>query len=139
MNPPEELGPESPLLLLRFTLGRATFGVDIEQLATISVYGGEVGDDLCWLHRELGYRAAPPYRDPRILSVKGDKAKGLRSYRLITEAPEEVREFDWRDIRPFPPLLEPCLGSRGLWGVLPFDNAMILLLDCHRLNISEKI
>lgn len=125
-------------MLLRFSLGKATFGIDIEQLAAISAYQGEEGEDLRWLHRTLGYAEAPAYRAPRILSVKNDGANSPRPYRLVIEEPEDVREFDWRQIRPFPALLEPFLHPRGLWGVLPFDGTMILLLDCHRLTADIK-
>jgi len=136
MSTPGGVDQELPFILLLFSLGNATFGIDIEQLAAISVYRGEEGDDLCWLHRVLGYEEPPPCRAPRILSVKGNGPGELRPYRLVINAPDDVREFDWRDIRLFPALLEPFISSRGLWGVLPVDGTMVLLLDCHRLNAA---
>lgn len=136
MSAPGAVDQPPPLTLLHFFLGGAAFGVDIEQLAAIGVYRGEEDDDLYWLHRALGYETPPPYRAPRILSIKDNGAGELKPYRLIIEAPEDVREFDWRQIRPVPPLLAPRLNARGLWGVLPLAGTMILLLDCQRLNLS---
>lgn len=122
-----------PLQLLCFSLGPALFGIDLEQLARISVYRGEEGEDLFWLHRLWAYPAPPVYADPRILAVKGEASRDGRPYRLVIDAPREVLEIDWRKIRPLPPLLAPQLLPRGLWGVLPLAESLLLLLDCRRL------
>lgn len=120
------------LELLLFSFNNAWFGIDIEQLAAITPYREDEGDDSVSLERIFGGRP-PSYREPRIISVKGDGAGKIPPYRLLIEAPEDIRNVDWREVRPLPPLLEPLLRRRGVWGVLPLDERLILLLDCHRM------
>lgn len=119
--------------LLLFSFNNAWFGIDIEQLASISPYQDDDGDDLISMEQLFGGKPRS-YREPRIISVKGDGAGKMPPYRLLIEAPEDIRNVDWRDIRPLPPLLEPLIRRQGVWGVLPLAERLILLLDCHRID-----
>ncbi len=119
--------------LLLFSFNNAWFGIDIEQLAAITPYRDDEDDDLVSLERIFGGQPRS-YREPRVISVKGDGAGKMPPYRLLIEAPEDIRNVDWRDVRPLPSLLEPFIRRLGVWGVLPLDERLILLLDCHRID-----
>lgn len=117
--------------LLLFSLGGVHFGVDAGQVTGVAVYDGEQADDLFWLHEELEYgAAAATYVAPTVVTVR---TGCVPSYRVIIDKMEDVAELSQNDIRPFPALLEPFTLRKGLWGILPRNGSMVLLLDFQRL------
>ena len=122
---------QSWLNLLLFSVGKACFGVDLEQIDGMAEHSGELAADLHWLHEALGFGDEPtPYRLPRVLSIKTDSGQ---PYRVIIDNMEEIAEFRWTDITPFPALLEPQILKRGMWGVVQRDGQIILLVDFQRI------
>lgn len=117
--------------LLLFSVCGVHFGVDAEQVAGISVYDGEQSDDLFWFHEELEYGdPAAPYFSPMVVTIR---TGGEQSCRVIIDSMEDIAEFSLNDIRLFPALLEPFSLRRGLWGILPQNGRMIVLVDFKRL------
>jgi chemotaxis signal transduction protein len=51
---------------------------------------------------------------------------------------EDIAECDRNDIRLFPELLEPVALRNGMWGILPRDGRMVLLVDFQRLIKKKK-
>ena len=116
--------------LLLFSVGGVHFGADAGQVAGIAVYDGEQADDLFWFHEEFEYGdAALTYSSPTVVTIR---TTGVPSYRLIIDSMEDIAEFSQNDIRLFPALLEPFAIRRGLWGVLPRNGIMVLLVDFQR-------
>jgi len=125
-------GPgESPLHLLLFSVGGVRFGVDLEQVSAMSAYGGEQGEDLFWFHEEMAYGEEPvPYGSPTVIAIRtGDE----RPYRVIIDSMEDIASFSLHRIRLLPALVEPLALRRGIWGVLPRDGDLVLLVDFRRL------
>jgi hypothetical protein len=119
------------LNLLLFSVGGVHFGIDAEQALGTAADEGEEADDLFWFHEELGFgNGAIKYLSPTVITVR---AGGKRQYRVVIDAMEDVTEFDINAIRPFPIILEPFVLRKGMWGVLPRDGRMTMLLDFTRL------
>jgi chemotaxis signal transduction protein len=121
--------------LLLFSVGGVHFGVDSEQVSGIAAYDGESADDLFWFHEELEYGIGPaPYVSPTVVTIRsGDE----RSYRVIIDSMEDIAEFGMSDIHLFPELLEPFTIRMGLWGILPKNGIMVLLVD-FQLLLKQK-
>lgn len=126
---------EAYLNLFLFTVGGVHFAVDAEQAVGMVPYAGEEAADLFWAHEELGFVNVPAScQSPTIVTIR---TKGAQSYRVIIDAMEDIAEFDRNDIKLFPELLEAAALRNGMWGVLPRDGYMVLLVDFQRL-IQEK-
>ncbi len=52
---------------------------------------------------------------------------------VIIDTMEEIVEVSVKEIQPFPRLLTPLLLKQGMWGVLPWREKMVILLDCNLL------
>ena len=153
--------------LLLVPSGGAWFGFDLEQLSAIDQSPGDAGSGeegeqaplpfhLLLGHGIKGVEVAetegrgelqvaepceinPGYRLPRIVTVREEQGRGRGSYRLLIEAPEDIKAVDWREIRPLPPLLEPFARRLGVWGVLPMaDGRLVLLIDCHAIKRGRR-
>ncbi len=121
--------------LLLFSVGGICFGAETGQVTEIAVYNGEKGEDLFWFHEEMGYAGKTvTYQSPVIVTIKSGTAS---PYRVIIDSMEDITEFSQSDITLFPPLLEPFVLRRGLWGLLPQQERIVLLLDFQRL-LREK-
>jgi len=119
------------LNLLLFSVCGVHFGVDAGQVSGIALYDGEQADDLFWFHEELGYgAAAATYISPTVVTIR---TGCVSSYRVIIDSMEDIIEFSQNDIRLFPSLLEPFALRKGLWGILPRNEIMVLLVDFQRL------
>lgn len=122
------------LNLLLFSVGGVRFGCDAEQLTGFAAWEGEEGGDLFRFHEELGFGRPVAYRSPTALSV-GTGGKG--SYRVLIDQLEEIAEFSIQKLRPLPPLLEPLALRKGIWGVLPLEAQLVLLVD-FQLLLKKK-
>ncbi|MDA8430231.1 MAG: hypothetical protein M0T70_13330 [Geobacteraceae bacterium] len=119
------------LNLLLFSVGGVHFGMDADLAAGMAAYNGEEAEDLFWFHKELEYcRDAFVYTAPFVVAVR---TADSTSYRVIIDAMEDVVEISMMHISPFPPLLEPLALRKGLWGILPRNGHMVLLVDLQRL------
>lgn len=123
--------PEMRLNLLLFAIEQVHFAIDADQVAAVNTYAGEQQDDLFWFHEVLGYGDKPVvYSAPVIVTIRTEHE---RTYRVIIDSMEDIAEFSHSSLRLFPPLLEPFALRSGMWGVLPRDGEMILLVDFKRL------
>lgn len=119
------------LNLLLFAIEHVHFAIDADQVAAVTTYAGEQQDDLFWFHEVLGYGDKPvAYSAPVIVTIRTDND---RKCRVIIDSLEDIAEFSQCSLRLFPPLLEPFALRSGMWGVLPRDGKMVLLVDFERL------
>jgi len=122
---------EKYLNLLLFSVRGVHFGIDAEQALETAAYDGEGADDLLWFHEELEFAmTSAVYAAPTIITVG---TRGGRQYRVIIDAMEDIAEYSWQDIRPFPAIMEPFTMRNGIWGILPRNGRMTLLVDFIRL------
>lgn len=118
---------EANLNLLLFSVQGVHFGIDAEQALQTAPYGGEEAGDLFWFHEELGFGTpSTVYLAPTVITVG---ARGGRQYRVIIDSMEDIAECSLNDIRPLPANLEPFTLQKGIWGILPRNGRMTLLLD----------
>ncbi|MDD2309643.1 MAG: hypothetical protein PHH91_08690 [Desulfuromonadaceae bacterium] len=118
--------------LLLFSLCGIHFGVDAGQVAGIELYAGEQNDDLFWFHEEIGFGdRSVRYSAPTVVTIRTGSAP---RYRLIIDKMEDIAAFSQNDIRLFPELLERFTLRNGLWGILPRNGSMVLLVDFKQLS-----
>lgn len=127
---------EIRLNLIMFSVGGVLFGVDAGLVAEITGFNDDEVEGSVWFHDALGYSCAPPdYLAPVIVSIR---TEGSRQFNVIIDAMEDIVEISVTDIRPFPPLLEQVVRSKGLWGVVERCGRLVLLVDFHLMQLSEK-
>ena len=91
----------------------------------VGILGGG-SDDLVWLHEELGIGNVAISRNRVVFKIKTGEGA---SYRVMTDQVTDIVETDCRDIHPMPPLIELFALKRGLWGVLPRNGRLVLVID----------
>ena len=124
------------LNLLLFSVSGVHFAVDADQVAEIADYDGEPTDDLFWFHEELAYGAQTAgYISPTVITVRTDDTP---LYRVIIDAMEDIAEFNLDDFQLFPPLLEPFVKRSGLWGILPRNGVLVLLVNFQHLLQQKR-
>ena len=111
---------------LFFSVGALDFCADAGQIESTALFDGDGAEELVWLHRELGYGASVEYLSPTILAIK---RSGDLPYHLVVDRMTDITEIDARDIVPLPPLLEPFAMKRGIWGIIPREKQMVLMID----------
>lgn len=122
---------EHYLHLLLFSLEDTWFGVDLEQIDTMSAYDGEPADDMHWVHDMLGFgRRQVAYKLPTVLTIKSLRGQ---PFRVIIDTMKTIGEYRWQDMIPCPALLEPYLIMHGIWGILPQSDTPVLLVDFQRI------
>lgn len=121
---------DDSLNLLLFSVWGVSFGIDADQVAEITAYKAET-EDLVWFHDEMGYGDKKlRYHSPTIVTIKTDREM---PYRVIIDSMQDITQFNWNDITPFPALMEPFSLQMGMWGILSRQGSMVLLLDFQRL------
>lgn len=117
--------------LLIFSVGGVVFAMDAAQAQKTSSYHGEEAEDLFFFHKEFGfgYREIT-YQAPAVITIKTMDGP---PYRIIIDSMEEISEFSLKNLRPFPPLLEPFTLRNGMWGILHRNGKMVLLVDFERI------
>lgn len=125
----------SLLNLLLFSVCGVHFGVDAGQVSAVTAYDGEQGGDLFWLHEMLDYGdAAAGYVSPAVVTIR---MAGAPPCQVVIDSMEDITEFSLNDIHLFPALLEPFAIKRGMWGILPLNGKMVLLVD-FQLLLKQK-
>lgn len=133
----EERQEANFLNLFLFSVGGVFFGIEADQVAEVTACKDEKADDLFWFHEEMGYGGkVVEYHSPATITIRSGR---VLPYRVIIDSMEDIAEFSCNDIRVLPPLLEPMALRRGIWGVLPQNGRMILLLDFKRLLRETEV
>lgn len=125
----------SGLNFILFEVGRVHFGIDAEQVLGISAFSGTMSEHLLWFHQLIDFGATTiSYRQPIVMALNntgGTPNPGTAG--VIIDTMEEIVEVSVKEIQPFPRLLTPLLLKQGMWGVLPWREKMVILLDCNLL------
>jgi len=116
---------EDKLQLLIVSIGKGRYGIDIEQIACLTNVDGNI------LSLGLGQLLAV---DPslecnysKMLLIKNSSKIPI----LISE-PEEVLSASITDIRKLPAILLVGAEEKGVWGLLPQEHEMIILVDFYK-------
>lgn len=119
------------LNLFLFSVGGIHFAIDAEQAVAMTPYAGEEAGDLFWFHEEIGFGdESITYDSPTIVTIR---TRDAHPYRVVIDSMEDIAEFRQNDIRLFPELLEPFTLRNGMWGILPRNGHLVLLVDILRL------
>ena len=128
--PPDPAGTGRDLRLLVFRLGALQFGVPAEQVAGLRGYGEAGAEPAVWFHALLGFPEAPRYRAPTAALVS---RMGRSPAWVVLDAIDDLLEVELDAVRPFPALAEAHALRRGMWGILPGQGRMVLLVDLDQL------
>ncbi|MBJ6727136.1 CheW domain-containing protein [Geomesophilobacter sediminis] len=126
------------LNLLLFQAAGVSFAADLEQIARMRDLAEEPDRaELHWFHEEIGMESVEPaqYGAPTVLTLRSDAAA---PFRIVVDAMEDIVEVPIGDIQPFPPLVAGRALENGLWGVIPRNGIMILLVDLERLAHGNR-
>jgi len=124
-------GDSTGLEILLFRVGGVCFGVEADQVERVDSCGEGAQEGSFWFHDLVDFGEWPVvYRAPTLLLVKiAGEAVGV-----VIDAVRDIAEFGLDAIRPFPPLVEPFVLPKGMWGVLQLDEEIVPLLDFQRLR-----
>lgn len=135
MNSQSEIKIPDTLNLLVFSVGGVSFGIDADQVATISAYKSEGTANLVWFHKELDYGdKAVSYYSPTVVTIRSEAAL---PYQVVIDSMEDIIEYNQNEIHCFPKMLEQFALRKGIWGILLKNEKMVLLLD-FMLLLREK-
>jgi hypothetical protein len=126
MNQATGEGDGATLPLLRFCAGGILFCADAGQIESVAAWDGTAWDPFVWLRDELGCRGLTEHGAPVLLTVKTGKGP---PYRVAVDRMDDICQVACREIRPFPPLVEPFALEKGLWGVAFPGGQTALLID----------
>ncbi|MFP5223158.1 MAG: hypothetical protein ACLGSA_12785 [Acidobacteriota bacterium] len=120
-----------PLSVLLFRVGRGHYCASADQVASTAAYRpGDQDGALLWFHREMGCRAVPPPVAPVVASLRGGSGECRR---MVIGDLEDLVEISADEVRLLPPTVAPYVLRKGLWGVLPRQGRLYMLVDLNRL------
>jgi len=123
---------QNELQLLIISLGDRCYGIDIDQIAYLTNF--EPTETAVDLEQLL---AAGPFANchySRMLLIK----QKLQTPILINE-PDEVTTCKVGDIRKLPDILTAAAGNKGVWGLLPQENNLIILIDFYKNHLFKQL
>lgn len=122
---------EIRLNLMLFRVDGIPFGCDADQISRVDASPGTGDETLHWFHRELGFPRPVDYHSPTALTVRGADPS---PYRVVIDQLEQIAEVGLAEIRLLPAPVEPFALARGIWGVLPREGRLVLLVDFQLLG-----
>lgn len=124
------------LNVLLFSLNGVFFGVDVEQIESMSAYNGQEAGDCYWFHRILGIdRGEMPCGTPPVLTIRtGDSERRC----VLIDALEDILSIRTEEIHPMPKIIAPFIMAKGLWGVLLRNGKPSILLVDFLYLVRER-
>jgi len=120
-----------PLEVLLFRVGNAHFGVPATQVASTTTYRpGDGEEEPLWFHLKAGCRPGAATEVPVVADLRAGDG-GFQ--RMVIGAMEDIVAVEAEDVRPMPALVEPYAMRLGMWGVLPREGRIYILVDLNRL------
>ncbi|WP_145091314.1 hypothetical protein [Sporomusa sp. KB1] len=123
---------QNELRLLIISLGDRRYGIDIEQIAYLTNF--DPTESAVGFEQLL---AAGPFANCHYSKMLLIKQK-LQTPILITE-PDEVATCKVSDIRKLPDILTAAAGNKGVWGLLPQENNLIILIDFYKNQLFKQL
>lgn len=113
------------LSLLLFTAGGTGFGIHVSQIIGSLVSATEPDNMISGLPWQSCLKP-----EARLTLVF--RAAGSTGYEIPVDSIDEIADVCVSEILPFPSFIESMVLSKGLWGVLPRDGRIFLLMDFAR-------
>ncbi|MCE5286666.1 MAG: hypothetical protein LLG02_12580 [Pelosinus sp.] len=115
-----------------FSVGDSRYGIDIDQIALLTNF---VTGQLAVSFSRLMKEPAPLYcHNEKMLLIKQRTELPI----LINE-PDSLTVCRVCDICRLPQLLAAAAGKRGVWGFLPQDQGIIILIDLYKNQLFERL
>lgn len=117
--------------LLILSIDGSRFGIDIDQIAHMANF------DAC--------EAAVSFE--QLLKIDASNGCGYSKMLMIKQMktpvliyePDEVSTFSIGDINSLPDVLAIAAGEIGVWGLLPEEQGVIILIDFYKNQVFRKI
>ena len=132
----KETGSDDFFSVIVFDLVGTKFAVDLDQVSEISEYHSP--SDLLFPLIQLTETVLFPGKDLEYKSPKLLKIKDENYYGVLIDQPEGIIHLTIEKIMAFPKLLVKAMKSSPLWGAFMLKEEMVFLLDCYKLNISQR-
>lgn len=120
--------------LVVFHMNSTCLGIDEAFVSQMCKTGQDIGVhvDVTPFHETIIFDYPDiRYEAPKILVIRDDS----RTWGIMVDRPEDlILDVMIKDIRPMPDCISIQKSSAAIWGVLPQENRMILLVDPYRLN-----
>lgn len=123
---------QNELQLLIVSLGDRCYGIDIDQIAYLTNFdptASAVG-----FEQLLTAGPAKNCHYSKMLLIK----QQLQTPILINE-PDEVATCKVSAIRKLPDILTVAAGNKGVWGLLPQENNLIILIDFYKNQLFKQL
>lgn len=125
MNPGESGTRMTRLSLLLFTAGGTGFGIHVSQIIGSMISDAEPDNMISGLPWQSCLK-----QEARVMLVF--RSAGSTGYEIPVDSIDEIADVCVSEILPLPSLIERMVLSKGLWGVLPRDGRIFLLMDFTR-------
>lgn len=123
--------------VLTFNIGGVKMGVDTSQVAAMlkPEQAEEMGIGVSGFAEKIPFRDSDiTYSTPKVIVIKDE---GI-PYGILIDRPDDIVPVSIDDIRPLPPVVNACIGSKAIWGALLRGAEVILLVDFYKIPNSDK-
>ncbi len=120
------------LELLTFSIGGVKMAVDTAQVSEMLKieHAADKGINICRIPEKIHFCVQLiGYSDPHVVVIK-DVGE---PYGVLIDLPEDIVRVSIDDIHTLPQALALSSTSKAIWGALPKDDNVILLLDLYKL------
>ena len=123
---------QNTLQLLILSIGSRRYGIDIEQIACLM--NVDHAESAVGFEQLLASDSSGECNYKKMLKVKGKMEVPI----LISE-PDEVTMVSIGDICRLPEILMVTAGKKGVWGLLPQEHGMIILIDFYKNQEFKRL
>ncbi|CQR70728.1 hypothetical protein [Sporomusa ovata] len=123
---------QNELQLLIISLGDRRYGIDIDQIAYLTNF--DPTESAVGFDQLLTATSFANCHYSKMLLIK----QKLQTPILINE-PDEVATCKVSDIRKLPDILTVAAGNKGVWGLLPQENNLIILIDFYKNHLFIQL
>ncbi|SMC89358.1 hypothetical protein [Sporomusa malonica] len=123
---------QNELQLLVFSIGDTRYGIDIDQIAYLMNF--DVAGNAVGFEQLMAIGSSADCNYSKMLIIKQKTGTPI----LINE-PDEVAIFSVHDIRRLPDILTKWAGNKGVWGLLPQERGVIILIDFYKNQLFNPM
>jgi len=127
---------QQEIQLLIFSLGNSRYGIDIDQVAYLM--NVDATESAISFEQLMAVGSLAECKYSKILVIK--HRMGIP---ILIQEPDEVVTFSVWDICSLPEVLTVSAANKGVWGLLPQEQGIIILIDFyknqHFMQIASRI
>lgn len=123
---------QNEIQLLIVSIGDSRYGIDIDQIAYLANVNPT--ESAVRFEQLMAVNSFAECNDSKMLIIK----QNMRTPILINE-PDEVVTCSAYDIRSLPDILTVLAGEKGVWGLLPQEHSVIILVDFYKNQLFKQM